>query len=91
MSGVDDENIQSAEGLDDALDHGRVPGLVADVARQRQRPDPGFLDQGDPLPGVRLLGRKIADRHVCALAGEGDGDRPPYAGIAARDQGLAPL
>jgi hypothetical protein len=39
---------------------------------------------------VGLFGREIIDRHVCALACEGDRGRASHSGIAAGDQRLAP-
>ncbi|MNL13738.1 hypothetical protein D3C87_1346550 [compost metagenome] len=87
VTGVDDQDVQTAEGLHHPGDHGRVPGLVPDVAGQGERLDPGLLDQRDHLSGVHFLRWQIGDGDVSAFSCVGDGGRPPYPGIPARDQG----
>ena len=55
MTGIDDQDVETAKGIHDPRGHGGVPTLVPNVARQGQGLHSGFLDQGDHLLGVRLL------------------------------------
>ena len=60
----------------------RSPGIASPVR-------PSALISVDHLLRIRLLGRKIIDRDVRALARIGDGGGAAHAGIAAGDQRLA--
>ncbi|MND86696.1 hypothetical protein D3C80_786740 [compost metagenome] len=86
---VDDQDVQTAESLERALHHSRIPRLVTHVARQRQRFDALGLDQGDHFACVRLFRRQIGDGDIGALAGVGDGDGAADAGVSPGDQSAA--
>ena len=80
-----------AEPLDGRRNEGAAGLLVAQVARHKLDPASGLPHPGRCLLGIGLLGCEIADRHIGTLAREGDGHRAPDPGIAAGDQGDAPL
>ena len=59
---------------------------IAKIARQQQDAPARLAHPCGGVLGIRLLDGQVGDRHVRALAGIRDGDRPADAGIATGDQ-----
>jgi hypothetical protein len=84
VRGVVDENIDAAERLDGALDHGTAMRAIAQIARHEDGFSPFLLDQLLDLLRVVVFA-EIGDQHVRPLARIGDRDGSPNAAVAAGD------
>ena len=81
------ENVHAPEGGDDLPHHRLDLGGVGHVALHGERPPSQLLDFA--RHALRLGGVLLVDhRHVGALAGETERNRPPYGAATARDDRL---
>ena len=85
------EHVEPAEVLDAALDEAGARVALAQVDLDGEGRAARALDQLDRAGGVVGLLGEVGDAHVGALAGEGQGDGAPDAGVGARDQGPLPV
>src|SRR5712692_1297563 len=85
LAGVVDEYVEPAEAAQGVLDEATAETFIADIAGHQARGATLVLDQAFGLVGVAVL-VQIGDRHLGALACEGDGDGAADAAVAAGDE-----
>jgi hypothetical protein len=88
--GVVHQDVQATQPLHGLRDDAPAHLALANVAGQQHGGAAlSAYQRGDRL-GVHLLLWQVAERHVRTLAGERDRHRGADAGVASRDEGLAP-
>jgi hypothetical protein len=82
IGGIVDDDIQPAKGLHRALDRVRAEFRPLDIAGNQESAAAHGLPR---CLGVQFFDGQVHDCDIGAFAGEQDGDRASYAGVAASD------